>query len=540
MSEVWNFFEKMGSERAKCKECNSPISCKGSSTGGMIKHLKGKHNIEIRPKTNTNTPQPSKKRKSVENNASSSSSSAPTSADTGMFKFVKRQSMNEILARLVALDGFSVNAIAKSEFIRESVTSRGYELPKSNHNIMAHVLCFYEEAKRNTINRIKEIKAEDRKFSITLDEWTSLRNRRFLNVNLHSDQNPINLGLIRIKNTCPSEEIERLTNEKLNEFNLTMSDIVGATTDGAAVMVKFGRNISAVHQQCYNHAMHLGIVDVIFKKIGSTAGDENENNDDCYDESESDYESNDSDDEEAECDTFDRADIHKMLLNVRKIVRLFKNSPVRNSILQKHVVEEFGKELSLLLDCKTRWNSTETMIERFLRIYESIKAALIDLNLNHQILNETELEMLKELMATLRPVRMAVEKLSSRDANLITSEGILQFVLEELKSNNFNGNINKEVYNALTQRISQRRNEEIVSAMKYLRNRSLATISELPVNTKKNVMKTLGELAEKYFPREDIEADQNDERDGDNEIGKKTLSFICKVYISNLIIVCVY
>lgn len=296
----------MGSERAKCKECNSHISCKGSSTGGMIKYLKGKHNIEIRPKTNTNTPQPSKKRKSVENNASLFSSSASASADTGMLKFVKRQSVIEILARLVALDGFSVNAIAKSEFIRESITSRGCELPKANLNIMAHVLCFYEEAERDTINRIKELKAEDRKFSITLDEWTSLRNRRFLNVNLHSDQNPINLGLIRIKNTCPSEEIERLTNEKLNEFNLRMSDIVGATTDGAAVMVKFGRNISAVHQQCYNHAMHLGIVDAIFKKIGSTAGeteeDENENNDDCYDENESDDESNDSDDEEAECD----------------------------------------------------------------------------------------------------------------------------------------------------------------------------------------------------------------------------------------------
>lgn len=46
---------------------------------------------------------------------------------------------------------------------------------------------------------------------------------------------------------------------KLQDFE--MSEI-----DGASVMVKFGRITKYLHQQCYNHALHLAVLDVIQKK----------------------------------------------------------------------------------------------------------------------------------------------------------------------------------------------------------------------------------------------------------------------------------
>lgn len=56
--------------------------------------------------------------------------------------------------------------------------------------------------------------------------------------------------------------------DKLREFDLEISDIVAATTDGAAVMVKFVRLISktSLHQQCLNHGIHLAVVYVLFKR----------------------------------------------------------------------------------------------------------------------------------------------------------------------------------------------------------------------------------------------------------------------------------
>ena len=51
------------------------------------------------------------------------------------------------------------------------------------------------------INQHKKLKNEGVKVSVTLDEWTSIGNRRFINVNVHSPilmNNFINLGLDRV------------------------------------------------------------------------------------------------------------------------------------------------------------------------------------------------------------------------------------------------------------------------------------------------------------------------------------------------------
>lgn len=121
------------------------------------------------------------------------------------------------------------------------------------------------------------------------------------------------------------------------------------------------------------------------------------------------------------------------------------------------------------------------MIERYLKIAEAVEKALSDLNLNEHLIDEREKLLLQELLATLGPVRIAVEKLSGRDVDLLTSEAIVQFVFDELKSQSSIGNISNEVYVSLRQRINERRNKEIVRAMRYLQNKNLnPTCDELP------------------------------------------------------------
>lgn len=112
-----------------------------------------------------------------------SSASSKIQVQPSMLKFVKRKSLQDIVAKLISVDGFSANAICKSDFIREAFNKDGHHLPKDATNIMRLVKRFYDEARSETINNILRVKAN--KFGITFDEWSSLRNRRYLNVNNH-------------------------------------------------------------------------------------------------------------------------------------------------------------------------------------------------------------------------------------------------------------------------------------------------------------------------------------------------------------------
>ena len=79
--------------------------------------------------------------------------------------------------------------------------------------------------------------------------------------------------------------------------------------------------------------------------------------------------------------------------------------------------------MNLILDCKTRWNSIEEMVGRFLTVKECVVLALNDLGLSY-MWNEAQYPTLSELHKVLETIRLAVEGLERRDATLLTSESI--------------------------------------------------------------------------------------------------------------------
>ena len=84
-----------------------------------------------------------------------------------------------------------------------------------------------------------------------------------MNLNLHYDSDPVNLGMVRIKGSMPAKRVGNLVKRKLHEFGLKMEDIVAATTDGANVIKSFGRMICCVHQLCFAHGYHLAVTDFL-------------------------------------------------------------------------------------------------------------------------------------------------------------------------------------------------------------------------------------------------------------------------------------
>lgn len=156
-----------------------------------------------------------------------------------------------------------------------------------------------------------------------------------------------------------------------------------------------------------------------------------------------------------------------LLPKVRKVVKLFKRSPTKyDTYLQKYVKEDTGKELSLILDCRTRWNSLLAMIERFYKLKVCIDKALIDIGSDTKF-TDLEWSKLKDLIDSLQPFKLAVEALCRRDSTLLTAETTLKFIFEKLLTQDTV--LSAELSEALRVKIKERRTV-VTGILIYLQN----------------------------------------------------------------------
>ena len=85
-------------------------------------------------------------------------------------------------------------------------------------------------------------------------------------MNVHVEDRHWNFGLERIIGSMPAEKAVAVVKKKLDEFGIDLdSGVVAATTDGASVMVKYGKSILPIHQLCLAHGIHLAVCDVLYK-----------------------------------------------------------------------------------------------------------------------------------------------------------------------------------------------------------------------------------------------------------------------------------
>ena len=139
---------------------------------------------------------------------------------------------------------------------------------------------------------------------------------------------------------------------------------------------------------------------------------------------------------------------------MRKVVKFFRRSPTQNDdVLQKYVKLDHSKELSLILNCRTRWSSLLSMLSRFLELRNSVQKSLIDLNMSAQI-TDADCQVVDELVSTLEPVALAVQALSRRDTNLISAEAAIQFCIVQLQKRS--SELAKTMADSLLSRMKQR------------------------------------------------------------------------------------
>ena len=72
--------------------------------------------------------------------------------------------------------------------------------------------------KSEITKKIVEIKKCNGRFSISFDESTSTRNRRFINPNSHFSTDFLSLGLITVMGSMNTERLIQLVKERLSEY----------------------------------------------------------------------------------------------------------------------------------------------------------------------------------------------------------------------------------------------------------------------------------------------------------------------------------
>ena len=88
---------------------------------------------------------------------------------------------------MTAVDRIPFNTIATSEDIRAGIKAMGLEIPTSSNGIRNVVWRFFDEIKAGVKVDIAEKLAADGRFSISVDEYTSCKNRRYMTINLHDE-----------------------------------------------------------------------------------------------------------------------------------------------------------------------------------------------------------------------------------------------------------------------------------------------------------------------------------------------------------------
>lgn len=262
-TSVWYYFLRGKQNRgtAKCTKCFKVIKCEGSSTTGMKKHLKSMHDINLDKRTATLDV----------SNEQPSTSSSNVKKSTIIQYFSRTSPLDAVIARMAAKDNISFNAICNSEDIRQGLLARGFnDIPKTHQGIKVKVESYYNFVFEEYRKQFHALQAQNQKVSLSFDEWTSIRNRRYMNVNVHDSKHVWNLGLTRIQGSMNAEKCIKLLEKKLLEFGLSLSrDILALMTDGALLMKKVGRLTPADHQICLAHGIHLAVTSVLYQKPSS-------------------------------------------------------------------------------------------------------------------------------------------------------------------------------------------------------------------------------------------------------------------------------
>ena len=154
--------------------------------------------------------------------------------------------------------------------------------------------------------------------------------------------------------------------------------------------------------------------------------------------------------------------VAEVIGKVRTIVKMFRKSPFKDEILQKHIQAQLNTEQKLILDSKTRWNSLLKMVKIFVKAEKCIRMALVEIGTSITI-TDAEIKILRDLIDVLEPVRHG--------------ERIDDFMFKSLSYSEYSASFKSH----LEVRIKEKRNACLVHLLEYLHDPNFLMENKLDI-----------------------------------------------------------
>ena len=173
-SGVWGYFLKQVGigQKAKCKVCGTVLSTKGGSTSGLLKHWSTVHKTVPEQLKVVQEPQ--------------------------RMPLFQKAIIDLCYARMVAADGITYYTVARCKDIRLRLVARRVKPVSSPNTVRTKVLNFAKFVREKIKEEISELLSSKQFITVTMDEWTSVANKKYANINVHTKGKFFNLDLIRI------------------------------------------------------------------------------------------------------------------------------------------------------------------------------------------------------------------------------------------------------------------------------------------------------------------------------------------------------
>lgn len=133
--------------------------------------------------------------------------------------------------------------------------------------------------------------------------------------------------------------------------------------------------------------------------------------------------------------------------------------------MEKHNIS-FTK---LILDVKTRWNSTSDMIIRFIDAFDHINTVLLDVGEVGMTFIEEDRKTLKDLASLFTPIKQTITSLSANSMNLWVADIHVDELIIELNKTPDIQYYN-DIHNALVLEYASRRQLFLINMTWYLLN----------------------------------------------------------------------
>lgn len=421
---VWKSFDKINKTEAKCryKECGAIIKLVNYSTSTLRYHVLHHESLTRR-------------------------SLSPSTS---------RENRPMILAKLAAKDGIAISKIITSDASKSYLASRHFQMPLTRTIIWEEIARYHRQVLLNLQQFVHQSKVQHRKFCLIINEWTDVQNKRYLQIKLHNGVNSMQYSIASIGKWGKCDDIKLLSifTHKLKAINLNIkSDIVASIHGGFSVL---GHLLPFENQLCFNYGINSAVLEVFFIKI-----------EDYYDSDEEDDEEDDDEDDSLddvlqidEPESLPMKSVyHDIIQTVRNYFRIFQKSPLKFAKLKLNL----GKDVTLIVNCKTKWNSILQMLEQFDDLKVVIKSTMLELDDDYD--DNIEVKIF-EIIECLRPVQEAMKKLSSPACNLLIAEAICIYLLTALEK--LNTKVGFNLFNSMKMHIEECRNVELISTMIFL------------------------------------------------------------------------